>query len=136
MHRIVSALSALVLVLSTLLLQPAFADEDPPVGDWDPTVAEAAAERVLGSALAGQVDFLSMAPAASGVDAYRVWDRDGRIAVAGTSPAVALRGLNDYLGEYVNMSVSWNGDQVRTDETLPLPEAPITRTHRCPTGSP
>lgn len=127
MHRIAAALSALALVLTALMARPALADEDPPAGDWDPAIAAAAAERVLGEELAGQVEFLSKTPEEPGIDSYRVWDRDGVLAVAGTTPAVALRGLNDYLGEYADMSVSWNGNQVRPGEILPLPDEPLVQ---------
>ncbi|MEU9869388.1 alpha-N-acetylglucosaminidase TIM-barrel domain-containing protein [Actinomadura sp. NPDC048021] len=86
--------------------------------------AARALERLLGRGRAAQV-VLRTLPKGSGPDRFRVSAEDGRLVVAGTTPAVQLTGFGRYLREVAHANVAIGGTQLDLPGRLPLPSAPI-----------
>ncbi|TVL89925.1 alpha-N-acetylglucosaminidase [Streptomyces sp. SAJ15] len=91
---------------------------------FDTSPAHAALERLLPD----HADQFRLTALEGGPERFRVGGRDGRISVAGTSPAVLLTGVHWYLKYTCRAHVSWSGDQLeRLPEELPAPRRPVER---------
>lgn len=61
-------------------------------------------------------------------DTYTIEDGGGHVRISGNNANSMAVGLNTYLNECCNVTVSWYArDAVREPRRLPLPESPITR---------
>ncbi|MGW4028460.1 alpha-N-acetylglucosaminidase [Streptomyces sp. NPDC004838] len=67
-----------------------------------------------------------------GPDRFRVTGADGRIEVAGTSPAVLLTGVHWYLKYVCRTHISWSGTQLDLPDRLPAPHRPLERSATVP----
>ncbi|NEB77775.1 alpha-N-acetylglucosaminidase, partial [Streptomyces sp. SID14478] len=76
--------------------------------------------------LGHHADQLDFRPLPGARDRFRVDGRAGRIRVAGTSPAVQLMGLRQYLKQVAHANISWAGEQLRLPGRLPAPPHPLT----------
>lgn len=101
---------------------PVFADSSEQ-GDTRP--AREALIRILGNGHAARFQ-LSVHPGDG--DRYRVSARGGRILVEGTSTPAVLMGVNAYLKKVAKADVSWTGNQVPINGSLPLPKSPLEGT--------
>ncbi|MEB3959983.1 alpha-N-acetylglucosaminidase [Streptomyces kunmingensis] len=89
---------------------------------YAPHAAAAAAHRLLGR----HADQLAFHPLPGARDSFRVDGQPGRIRIAGTSPAVQLAGLRQYLKQVVHANISWAGEQLNLPDRLPAPPHPLT----------
>ncbi|MDO8145626.1 alpha-N-acetylglucosaminidase TIM-barrel domain-containing protein [Isoptericola sp. 178] len=108
---------------------PASVDDTPPApSTFDTTPARAAIERLVGAR--DDLELVGIDAGGEG-DRYRVTADAGAVRIEGTSPSTIVAGFRDYLGAELDMSISWNGDNLGgTDgpdlpSDLPLPDAPI-----------
>ncbi|MFJ8823083.1 alpha-N-acetylglucosaminidase [Streptomyces sp. NPDC102467] len=105
-------------------------DSDDPKGSADRAdgtlrsrdAAAAAARRLLGR----HADQLSFRPLPGAHDSFRVDGRPGSIRIAGTSPAVQLAGLRQYLKQVAHANISWTGEQLDLPGLLPAPPHALT----------
>ncbi|MFF8367789.1 alpha-N-acetylglucosaminidase TIM-barrel domain-containing protein [Streptomyces lydicus] len=99
-------------------------------GTWDTASARAALERLL----PGHADQFALVPLVGkgGTDRFRVSGAEGRITVAGTTPAVLLTGVNWYLKYTCRAHLSWAGEQLRLPARLPAPDSPVERATALP----
>ncbi|MFI7229530.1 alpha-N-acetylglucosaminidase TIM-barrel domain-containing protein [Nonomuraea angiospora] len=88
--------------------------------------AAQALERLIGTARARQVTLRAI-DKGTGRDRFEVYAENGRLVVAGTTPAVQLTGFGHYLRQIAHADVSINGSQVDLPQRLPLPAAPIAK---------
>ncbi|MFI7151632.1 alpha-N-acetylglucosaminidase TIM-barrel domain-containing protein [Nonomuraea sp. NPDC050022] len=121
-------LTALAAVLLTMLtapfVSPREAAADTVAGFGGP--AAQALERLIGTSRAKQVTLLTIVKG-TGRDRFQVYGSNGRLVVAGTTPAVQLTGFGYYLRQVAHADIAINGSQVDLPEHLPLPAAPIAR---------
>lgn len=75
---------------------------------------------------------LTALDARGGPERFRVTGTEGRIEVAGTSPAVLLTGVHWYLKEVCGAHVSWAGSQLDLPAALPAPARPLERSTTLP----
>ncbi|WP_338701949.1 alpha-N-acetylglucosaminidase [Streptomyces sp. Q6] len=80
-----------------------------------------AARRLLGD----RADQLRFRTLSGPRDSFRVDGRPGAIRIAGTSPAVQLAGLRQYLMRVTHANISWAGEQLNLPATLPAPPHPL-----------
>ncbi|MEU7858758.1 alpha-N-acetylglucosaminidase TIM-barrel domain-containing protein [Nonomuraea sp. NPDC049141] len=99
--------------------QPAPARPDSP--------AAQALERLIGTSRAKQVSLRTI-DKGTGRDRFQVQADNGRLVVAGTTPAAQLTGFGYYLRQVAHADISINGSQVDLPQRLPLPAAPIAKT--------
>ncbi|SEH02634.1 alpha-N-acetylglucosaminidase [Nonomuraea solani] len=111
---------ALTLLLTMLVSVPeaAAARVDDP--------AAQALDRLIGTARAEQVTLRAI-DRGTGRDRFEVSAENGRLVVAGTTPAVRLTGFGYYLRHVAHADISINGSQTDLPERLPLPAAPIAK---------
>ncbi|GAA3645877.1 hypothetical protein GCM10022224_005730 [Nonomuraea antimicrobica] len=83
-------------------------------------------ERLIGAARARQVT-LRPIDKGTGRDRFEVYAEQGRLVVAGTTPAVQLTGFGHYLRQVAHADIAINGTQVDLPQRLPLPAAPIAK---------
>ncbi|WP_225849044.1 alpha-N-acetylglucosaminidase TIM-barrel domain-containing protein [Streptomyces sp. HPF1205] len=95
------------------------------------SVARAAITRLVGPALAGQLDLREL-DAGSGQDRYRIEAADGRTRISGTTPGTILAGFGQYLRVVAHADISLNGEQLRLPARLPLPTSPVVRSAAVP----
>ncbi|WP_196223933.1 alpha-N-acetylglucosaminidase TIM-barrel domain-containing protein [[Actinomadura] parvosata] len=100
----------------------------PPAGPADAADGPAAQAlvRLIGESRAAQVTLRTI-DRGTGRDRFEVSAEDGRLVVAGTTPAVQLTGFGYYLRHVAHADVAINGTQLDLPEQLPLPAAPIAR---------
>ncbi|MEU3603477.1 alpha-N-acetylglucosaminidase [Streptomyces sp. NPDC006798] len=67
-----------------------------------------------------------------GPERFSVTGETGRIAVAGTSPAVVLTGVHWYLKYVCRAHISWSGSRLGLPEKLPAPRAALERSATVP----
>ncbi|MFE3094819.1 alpha-N-acetylglucosaminidase TIM-barrel domain-containing protein [Streptomyces sp. NPDC059248] len=67
-----------------------------------------------------------------GPERFSVTGETGRIAVAGTSPAVLLTGVHWYLKYVCRAHISWSGSRVGLPEKLPAPGGALERSATVP----
>ncbi|MFD1545614.1 alpha-N-acetylglucosaminidase TIM-barrel domain-containing protein [Nonomuraea guangzhouensis] len=89
--------------------------------------AAQALERLIGTSRAKQVTLRTI-DKGTGRDRYLVQAENGRLVVAGTTPAAQLTGFGYYLRQVAHADISINGSQVDLPLRLPLPAAPIAKT--------
>lgn len=91
----------------------------------DVEIARDVLGRLLPTGRADQFEF-KLVDKLGDADHYRVTGVGGRIYVEGTSPAVALTGVHEYLKRENHVSITWNGDSLnRLPAVLPAPSEPI-----------
>jgi hypothetical protein len=90
--------------------------------------AREAAQRLLPEH-AAQITFTQLTGA---TERFRVSGAEGRIEIAGTSPAVALSGLHWYLKYSAHAHISWAGSQLNLPRQLPSPGAGHERSATVP----
>ncbi|WUI01230.1 alpha-N-acetylglucosaminidase C-terminal domain-containing protein [Spirillospora sp. NBC_00431] len=83
-----------------------------------------ALERILGGHRARQITLRTIGKG-TGPDRYRVSAENGRLTIAGTTPAVQLTGFGRYLREVAHADFAIGGAQLDLPARLPLPSAPI-----------
>ncbi|MFI9049609.1 alpha-N-acetylglucosaminidase [Streptomyces sp. NPDC053427] len=93
--------------------------------------ARAALERLLPDH-ADQFRLVRLAADGGAADRFRVDGSEGRITVAGTSPATLLTGVHWYLKYTCRAHLSWAGDQLDLPARLPSPAAPLERATALP----
>jgi alpha-N-acetylglucosaminidase len=114
------------LLLGVATAGPAAAAAMPPPA-FDTAPARAALQRVL---LKQQTQFTLIAlERKQGADRFEIRGTAGHIAVAGTTPAVLLTGVETYLQQVAQVSIGWPGDSLsRLPMQLPASPTPIRRT--------
>ncbi|WP_199547124.1 alpha-N-acetylglucosaminidase [Streptomyces sp. N35] len=120
--------SALALGASALIAASASAAHAGPC--TEPGAAAGARRRLL-PPHARQGTFRRV-PAPGGHDLIRVTGTTGDLLVEGTTPAVQLTGLHQYLRHIAHAHFSWNGAQPNLPDQLPAPDAPLEREANVP----
>lgn len=95
------------------------------------SVARTAITRLIGPALAGQVDLQGI-DAGSGPDRYLIDTVRGRLRVSGTTPGTILAGFGQYLRVVAHADISLDGEQLHLPARLPLPSTAIARSANVP----
>ncbi|MEV0385459.1 alpha-N-acetylglucosaminidase TIM-barrel domain-containing protein [Nonomuraea sp. NPDC050643] len=128
-----TAIAVLLTVLATAFVSPSGAAAGTPSPSPSPSVpapldgpAAQALERLIGTSRAEQVTLRTI-DKGTGQDRFEVTAENGRIVVAGTTPAVQLTGFGYYLRHVAHADVAINGSQIGLPERLPLPAAPIAK---------
>lgn len=112
------AVAAPTAEITSSVSEPAASDVG---GPFDPAPARAAIERLVGER--NDIRLVAVAPEA-GADHYQVTGSDGLVQIEATSPASMVKGFHAYLGAELDMSISWNVDNVGATADSPLPALP------------
>ncbi|TXR48071.1 alpha-N-acetylglucosaminidase [Phyllobacterium endophyticum] len=95
--------------------------------DVAPVAAAKAAARLLPKHYR-QITFVAKAKEASAKDEFRIYGSEGNITIEGTSAAVQITGLSEYLEQVAHVSIGWPGDSLdRLPAKLPAPSGEIKK---------
>jgi hypothetical protein len=84
----------------------------------DKPASEAFVRRIVGDRAASFV--VEYIPAAGGKDVYELESRRGKVVLRGSNGLSVGSALNEYLRSYCHSFISWDGDDLRLPEALPV----------------